>query len=299
MIRNRPFATALLLGVAACLTSLHTARADFVYISRADSTISRMDASGLIPEETFVTLGGGVPVGIAFDGSGNLYVANNTNNIIQKVTPLGAISTFATTGRAPVGIAFDGSGNLFVANRDDNTIQKITPIGNSSIFANTNLSSPLGMAFDSGGNLFVVNGNSNSITKITPGGSTSVFFSGLVAPSGLAIDRFDNLYASNSGSSNSILKITPGGVSSTFASGLSNPSGLTFDPSGNLYATNINTNQVFKFAPDGSRTNFNFGGIRGVPIFLAYQVVPEPSSFALMGLGAAGLLGLAARRRKA
>ena len=69
------------------------------------------------------------PEGLAFDGNGNLYIANNDTNSILEVTPGGVISTFCTSPlfTNPAGLAFDSSGNLFVANWETNTICKISP----------------------------------------------------------------------------------------------------------------------------------------------------------------------------
>ena len=82
----------------------------------------------------------------------------------------------------PMGLAFDSSGNLYVSNQGANTISKLDPSGNESIFVSSGLNQPMGLAFDSGGNLYVVNnGNlgNNTIVKIDAKGNESVFASGL------------------------------------------------------------------------------------------------------------------------
>ena len=62
---------------------------------------------------------GTVPVGLAFDSAGNLFVSTESdepgNDTILMFTPDGTESTFATGLTTPRGLAFDGSGNLFVA----------------------------------------------------------------------------------------------------------------------------------------------------------------------------------------
>src|SRR5580698_9474309 len=71
-----------------------------------------------------------LPVGVAFDGAGNIYVASDRANTIVKVTPAGATSVFvdATAGLdLPEGLAFDGNGNLFVANSGNGSISMVTP----------------------------------------------------------------------------------------------------------------------------------------------------------------------------
>ncbi|MEI9910867.1 MAG: IPT/TIG domain-containing protein [Bacteroidota bacterium] len=69
------------------------------------------------------------PTGIVKDAAGNLYVADRDNHRIRKITPAGAVTTFAGSGVAglldgtgtaakfnqPYGITIDGSGNFYVA----------------------------------------------------------------------------------------------------------------------------------------------------------------------------------------
>ncbi|MEY2658996.1 MAG: Virginiamycin lyase [Pseudomonadota bacterium] len=82
------------------------------------------------------------PTGIAIDANGTLYVAEQTNHRVRKISPLGVVSTLAGVGSAghvdgtgetaifdsPSGIAVDTSGNLYVGDKSNNLIRKITPI---------------------------------------------------------------------------------------------------------------------------------------------------------------------------
>jgi len=52
---------------------------------------------------------------VAFDSSGNLFVADTNNNKIKKIDASGLVTTFAIGLKGPVGIAFDSNGNLYVA----------------------------------------------------------------------------------------------------------------------------------------------------------------------------------------
>ena len=111
------------------------------------------------------------PEGLAFDASGNLYVANSYGNTIDKITPGGVVSVFASTGlNYPECLAFDSSGNLYVTILAQQHIESSTPGGLGSVFRRVN--APFGLAFDASGNLYVSSGK--TIEKFTPAGVGSV-----------------------------------------------------------------------------------------------------------------------------
>ncbi len=89
---------------------------------------------------TFVTSDGIVsPVGIVFDSNDNFYVCNCGNGTIQKVTPAGTSTVFASGSlfACPNGITVDEDDNLYVSNFSNTNIVKITPSGTATTIANT------------------------------------------------------------------------------------------------------------------------------------------------------------------
>jgi len=126
----------------------------------------------------------GVSYGLAFDGAGNLFVADALDKTIYKFAPNGTRSVFVclsafTPDSGPAGLAFDRFGNLFVSTQsgcpaaEPDSILKFTPDGVGSTFA-TDLVLPRGLAFDRGGNLFVAEFCGGDILKFTPNGTRSV-----------------------------------------------------------------------------------------------------------------------------
>jgi sugar lactone lactonase YvrE len=135
--------------------------------------------------------------GIAIDERNNLFVADNQQQTIYKITPdrqfstAKAISTFVSLPNSTIGLAFDGAGNLYASDTDPydalGNITKIAPDGTQTLVV-SGLGGLRGLAFDANGNLFAAGHGNNVIYKITPGGSVSILDSGLNVPQFLAVE---------------------------------------------------------------------------------------------------------------
>ena len=166
------------------------------------------------------------PFDVTVDSTGNVYVADQGNDTIRKVTPEGVVTTLAGlagnpgstdgTGSAarfgskdggPSGVAVDGEGNVYVADTDNHTIRKVTPIGVVTTLAGNASISEYGWA--TGGS--------------RDGAGSEARFN---YPWGVAVDKAGSIYVADS-LNNTIRKVTPTGVVSTLAgqTGLTGPAG--------------------------------------------------------------------------
>src|SRR6266498_3665033 len=103
----------------------------------------------------------------------------------------GEISTFVSLP-VPIGLAFDGAGNLYASDGgpdvgEPGSITKIAPDGTETLVV-SGLGGLRGLAFDPNGNLFAAGHDNNVIYKITPGGSVNIFANGLNVPQYLAVE---------------------------------------------------------------------------------------------------------------
>jgi len=110
-----------------------------------------------------------------FDSNGILYQSDIRDNAIFKIINGVRTFVTSTGISSPVGIVFDSNDNFYVCNCGNGTIQKVTPSGTSTQFASGgSFTCPNGITVDENDNLYVSNFSNNKIVKITPAGVTSV-----------------------------------------------------------------------------------------------------------------------------
>ncbi|OIN60567.1 NHL repeat-containing protein [Arsenicibacter rosenii] len=193
-----------------------------------------------------------LPVGVAVDAAGFIYVADSENHRIVKFAPNATSGSAGTvvagTGSAgsgpqelnkPTGVALDGSNNIYIADYENHRIQKFAPnsVGGdngitvagtgTSGYSPEKLNRPYGLTVDGGGYLYIADAQNHRIQKFNPnsvGGDNGVTIAGMTIsglPSfGSAPDR---LYY---------------------------PLGVAVDGSGNVYIADANNYRIQKFPPN-------------------------------------------------
>ena len=142
------------------------------------------------------------PTGVAADGSGNIYIAEQAGNRVRRVdAATGNISTYAGTGSAgfsgdggaatsaqlsaPYDVAADGSGNLYIADFSNNRIRRVdaatgnistvagggSALGDGGAATSARLNGPTGITFDCAGNLYIADFNNHRVRRVFESGA--------------------------------------------------------------------------------------------------------------------------------
>ncbi|MFY7734109.1 MAG: PKD domain-containing protein [Bacteroidia bacterium] len=245
------------------------------------------------------------PTGVAVDSSGNLFIADNTNNKIRKVSAsTGIITTVAGTGGDdyfgdsivataagagiiyPTGVVVNNSGDLYIAS--STRILKVrastgiisTVAGNGGTggyagdgsAANTScLNNPNCIVVDTLGNLFIADYNNHRIRKVNASNGLITTIAGTGKQG----------YSGDSGAAN-------------FAT-FRNPSSVALDRLGNLYITdkinhrirkvNASTGIISSIAGSVSSTGFNYGSYGGDGTLATSAQLNEPTSITIDSSG--------------
>jgi trimeric autotransporter adhesin len=135
-----------------------------------------------------------LPVSLALDDNGNIFIADQGNGRIRRVTSTGTISTVAGNGNTPEsqlynpsGVVVDAQGNVDIADSGHNLIRQafsgglITIAGSGGccysgdggLATAAQFNSPGGMAMDPSGILYVADTGNNAIRQLVAGAAVN------------------------------------------------------------------------------------------------------------------------------
>ncbi len=201
------------------------------------------------------------PEDIAFDSTGNRYIADSNNHRIRKVTPEGVITTFSGTGtpgfsgdggaadearlRSPASIAIDTNNNLYIADFNNHLIRKIDLTSNII----TTIAGTVNEAGEAGNAGFSGDGGNATAAQLD-------------SPSRIAIDASNNLYIADRNNhrirkinliSNIITTVAGNGAAGADGDGgsatsaqLNAPHGVAIDTDGNIFIADTGNNRIRK-----------------------------------------------------
>jgi len=189
------------------------------------------------------------PAAVAYDATGNLYLADAQNHVIREISKAGIITVVAGT-EATEGYS-----------------------GDNGPATSATLDSPTGVAVDANGNIFIADSHNHRIREVSSGTITTIAgtgtagFSGdngaatsaqLALPSAVAVDSTGNIYIADT--NNQRIRMISGTTISTIAGDgeelfagdgaaataavLDSPTGVAVDKSGNVYIADRHNQRI-------------------------------------------------------
>jgi sugar lactone lactonase YvrE len=240
---------------------------DSVYAESPPQSLFKFGSSGSGDGQ----FGPGGPYGIALDSSGNIYVADNDNNRIQKFDSSGNfILKFGSSGSGdgqftnPKGVVVDKNNNLYVTDSGNDRIQKFDSSGNFILKFST-FYYPMEITVDNSNNILVVDYFGNSVQKFDSSGNFILKFGSsgsgngqLNNPSDVKTDASNNIFVVDAhnyriqkfdSSGNFILKFgSSGSGDGQFLGNI----GLALDSNGNIFVADNGRQNVQKFDSSGN-----------------------------------------------
>lgn len=244
-------AAPLMLGHSAPFTNLYVANASNVTVYAPGSSTVLRKIAGL------------EPAALAFDSSGNLYVANDSGKgNVAVFAPRATVPARSITQKVskPRTLAVDSSDNLYVANGYFSV--GVYGPGSSTLLRTLKSFYPISISFDAKENVYVgrtsgpYGGVGSRVVVFAHGNSKVVrtIATGVSDPQSLAVDAGGTLYVADT-NLNAVAVYAKGATKPQreIKSGLSGPAALWIDASGNLYVANNVSSTVTVYAPGASK----------------------------------------------
>ena len=217
-----------------------------------------------------------LPFGVAVDGKGDVYVADQKNRRVVEIpagggTPVAFDPMVNGQGlKTPGGVAVDGAGDLFISDLDGNFVDELPAGGGAPIVINPTvdgqgLDYPCGMVIDAAGDLYIADVDHFRVVEIPAGGGAPIAIDPevngqkLSYPVTLAMDSAGDLFIADL-FLNRVVEVPAGGGTATAidpvvnGQGLNEPYGIAVDAAGNLFIADLNNRVVEVPANGGAAT---------------------------------------------
>ncbi|HTK73914.1 MAG TPA: IPT/TIG domain-containing protein [Gemmataceae bacterium] len=224
------------------------------------------------------------PAALAYDGKGNLYIADSQNHRIRRIAPDGVVTTVAGNAlpgfsgdggpatsaelNRPTGVAVDSNGNIYIADSGNNRVRMVFASGiigtlagngNTALFGDGGnsalaaLNRPQGVAVDSSGAVYIADTGNHCIRRVVNAVIDTVA-SGLRTPIGVAVDDSGSIWVADAGDG-TVRQFLKGG---TLTAALPGARGIAIDAGGRVFAAG--TDRVVRVESDGSLTTIAGSG---------------------------------------
>ncbi len=230
------------------------------------STIAGTGVAGYNGEGAVASVNLNYPYAAVKDAAGNMYIADQVNHRVRKITAAGVVSTIAGNGGAgfsgdggaataaalniPTGVLVDASGNVYITDCYNGRIRKVSTTGiittvvgggtgvDGSAATAANLYRPTSICFDASGNMYIAETGNHKVRKINTSGIISTF-------AGTGVSGFN------------------GDGAGAATKQLSSPICVIADGSGNVYISDLGNNLVRKVTTAGAISTIAGTGTAG------------------------------------
>ena len=208
------------------------------------------DYIGPGPVTTLVS-GLGMARGVAVDGSGNVYIADTSNNLIKKWNAsTQQLSTLVSSGlNGPFGVAVDGAGNVYIADTYNSAIKLWSASTQQVItLVESGLQNPYGVAVDAFGNVYIADSGDQLVKEWSASTQELTVLASFNNPQGIAVDRSGNVYINDNNNAIYELSQSTQQVVTLVSSGLNYIQELAVDGAGNVYAADAGNGAVYEWS---------------------------------------------------
>jgi trehalose utilization protein len=201
----------------------------------------------VLPDGTIQTIGSGFdqPFGVAVDAAGDVFVADLGNTAVKEVLPDGTIQTIGYGFSYPYGVAVDAAGDVFVADTVHNAVKEVLPGGTIQTIG-SGFNDPTGVAVDGAGDVFVADFLNNAVKEVLPDGTIKTIDSGFSDAYGVAVDTVGDVFIPDTGN---VKEVLPSGTIKTIGLGFNLPNDVAVDAAGDVFVADTNNNAVKEISP--------------------------------------------------